>query len=115
METPVRRFYTPTPPIQGQAFPNLTQLPKQTHIEPLPPMSVLSGPFQGTKVKEPDTFDGKSSKLTLFVHQLETVFHFLPYAYNTEERKIHYASMFFAGPCLEWWNGTKKKSYPTTI
>ena len=107
-----RWFLNPTPPIQSYTLPNLTQLPKQTHIESLLPMSILSGPFQGTKVKEPDTFDWKSSKLTLFVHQLETVFHFLPHAYNTKKRKICYASMFFAGPCLEWWNGTKKNLTP---
>jgi hypothetical protein len=63
------------------------------------------GPASRPRLKEPDTFKGKTLKEARdFIRSLELVFALAPDAYSAEQEKILYGVMFLAGEPRETWH-----------
>jgi hypothetical protein len=63
------------------------------------------GPTSRPRLKEPDTFKGKTLKEARdFIRSLELVFALAPDAYSAEQEKILYGVMFLAGEPRETWH-----------
>lgn len=63
------------------------------------------GPSSRPRLKEPDTFKGKTLKEARdFIRSLELVFALAPEAYSSEREKILYGVMFLAGEPRETWH-----------
>jgi hypothetical protein len=63
------------------------------------------GPISRPRLKELDTFKGKTLKEARdFIQSLELVFALAPDAYSVEQEKILYSVMFLAGEPRETWH-----------
>lgn len=74
--------------------------------------AVRRGPASRPRLREPDTFKGKTLKEARdFIRSLELVFALAPEAYQTEQEKVLYGVMFLAGEPRETWHQNNSVSH----
>lgn len=73
------------------------------------------GPASRPRLREPDTFKGKTLKEARdFIRSLELVFALAPEAYQSENEKVLYGVMFLAGEPRETWHQNHAVSHLET-